>query len=92
MENFKIKDLMITVHPGKNYDANVLNHAIDQDCYAPTKCSGTSPDCYAPTKCSGTLPDNYLSGNMVMNKTGENSTGSLLLRDIKKALAGMSQN
>ncbi|MCW3119188.1 MAG: hypothetical protein JWM28_3270 [Chitinophagaceae bacterium] len=64
MKNFKIKDLMISVHPLSGSDRGYLDDklklgtmAVEAGCFAATKCTATKPDCFAATSCSGTRPD-----------------------------------
>jgi len=54
MKNFKIKDLMVTIHAGEKPQLHLM--AGGGTCAQTSKCSDTKPNCVA-SKCSQTKPD-----------------------------------
>jgi len=102
MKNFKVKDLMISVHPHVYDDKGYMGAgAMEAACFAVSKCSATKPDCMAVSKCGATKP--HPTCMAVSNcgatkpthyegKHDQQSAYSSDLMNLKQALSSMQAN
>ena len=102
MKGFKIKDLMITVHPQATamagHEANnqcITPSRPEPDCYSTSQCATPSrPDCYNTSQCATpSRPDCYMgpSSTPPLAELQFDFTNSDELSELKKAIASMQK-
>ena len=104
MNNFKIKDLMISLRPQSDPDKiyigahfNMHTMAFEAQCNTGNSCQGaTKPNCNTGNSCQGATKPNCNTGNSCQGSTkpahlfqGEGSIYSSELLNLKQTLAGM---
>ncbi|HEV8506149.1 MAG TPA: hypothetical protein VGQ53_12135 [Chitinophagaceae bacterium] len=91
MKNFKITDLMVSIHSAENPELHLM--AGGDTCIAPSKCGDTKPPpgCVAPSGCGKTKP--CVASDCGKTKPGkrydDHSAYAAQLWALKQTIAGM---
>ena len=94
MKNFKIKDLMVTIHSAEHPELHLM--AGGDTCVAPSKCGETKPQCVASSGCGQTKPNcmaiSKCSQTKPAKRYDDNSVYAGQLQALKETIARMQAN